>query len=958
VGGSYVLKEVIGVGGMGRVYRAEQSVLGRTVAVKVIHPHLLGDEQTVARFYNEARTASRLNHPNSVGIIDFGRTDDGTLYLAMEHIAGKDLAVVMHEEGPLPLGRICDVLIGVLDALGEAHALGVIHRDLKPENIILRRFRSGSDLVKVVDFGLATIAGGPGETSITRPGLVCGTPDYMSPEQGRGEAVDGRGDLYSLGVVLFELLTEHLPFEADSPTKVVLRHIYDPLPDPRELAPYRDIPLEMVEIVQRALAKDAAERFQAADEFQTALRGLGHRLTRSHPPGAVAATCGTCGAENPSGMRFCGSCGARLAPAVTIPPHLRRSMASLTPVARERPLVGRDQELAFFDGVRDEASGRSVWVHVRGEAGVGKTRLLGEVSDRFAERGDVVAWATPHPSGAPVPYAALRSVLAVLFGVDEGELCRLVDAEGALEDPLTLAGMKAVLEPVTSTEPKAQPISSSASAALATALRGAMDRSGASRGVLVIDDIERLDGLSRSVFEELPNYISDVSAVIVTSSLSAAPSAEARLIELEGLDPEIARRIGENDPRANSIPAPAGRTKLLPLYVEQAAALGGARDEHLPARLGDVVAQRMEQLDLAARRVLQAAAVLGYRANLDALRSVTESEELEGLDVLRQRELVRLAGADVEIVHPLIRDLVAASVPAEARRELHARALHWVSSVSAPLEVRAEHAYRAGEPMGALMLLERMGDLASARGDSRTAVLAFRRGLELARRELLESGELVMDRAIVTFSRKLGEAMERQGDVMGADGVLRETMDLTGPSTRERALMLLALGRVARRRQRPRDALRLLHQALEIARGSADAGVQARVHLEIARIRRAEGDVEAAVEGYRVALDTLDESAGSQSVAETLFELGETLLEAGETEDAVARLEAVAGLAPDLRSPVVAAKAVGSLGTIEEMGGNLERAVERYEEAARLSARAGDAEGHGRWRRAAAALPG
>src|SRR5262245_44307855 len=147
--GSYLISDLVGVGGMGRVYRAEQRMLGRTVAIKVVHPHLLSDEQSVARFYNEARAASRLNQPNSVSIIDFGRTDDGILYLVMEFLQGRDLARLMREDGPLPLARICELLIAVLAALGEAHALGVVHRDLKPENIIIERLRTGSDLVKV-----------------------------------------------------------------------------------------------------------------------------------------------------------------------------------------------------------------------------------------------------------------------------------------------------------------------------------------------------------------------------------------------------------------------------------------------------------------------------------------------------------------------------------------------------------------------------------------------------------------------------------------------------------------------------------------------------------------------------------------------------------------------------------------------------------------------------------------
>ncbi|HKU44164.1 MAG TPA: serine/threonine-protein kinase, partial [Polyangiales bacterium] len=208
IGGSYCILELVGVGGMGRVYRAEQRMLGRTVAIKVIHPHLLSDEQSVARFYTEARAASRLNHPNSVSIIDFGRTDDGILYLVMEYLQGKDLARLMREDGPLPTARICDIVSAVLEALGEAHALGVVHRDLKPENVIIERLKSSRDLVKVVDFGLAKLLSGQqGQASITLPGLVCGTPDYMSPEQGRGEEVDARGDIYSVGVMLFELLT-------------------------------------------------------------------------------------------------------------------------------------------------------------------------------------------------------------------------------------------------------------------------------------------------------------------------------------------------------------------------------------------------------------------------------------------------------------------------------------------------------------------------------------------------------------------------------------------------------------------------------------------------------------------------------------------------------------------------------------------------------------------------------
>ncbi|HEY6878193.1 MAG TPA: protein kinase, partial [Polyangiales bacterium] len=306
IGDAYVIQDLLGVGGMGRVYRAEQRALGRVVAIKVVHQHLLQDRETVSRFYTEARAASSLNHPNSVSVFDFGRTDDGMLYLVMEYLRGKDLAHVMHEEAPLPISRIVDLSIGVLGALGEAHARGVVHRDLKPENVIIERPRGGGDLVKVVDFGLAQIRGV--EPAEAARGLVAGTPDYMAPEQARALEVDGRGDLYALGVVMFELLTGRLPFVADTPSKMMLRHVVDPIPNPQEIAPYRGIPEPLVQVVLKALQKEPTMRFQDADEMAVALRAVAAGLRAS----ADRVRCPRCGAQSEATKAFCGDCGARL----------------------------------------------------------------------------------------------------------------------------------------------------------------------------------------------------------------------------------------------------------------------------------------------------------------------------------------------------------------------------------------------------------------------------------------------------------------------------------------------------------------------------------------------------------------------------------------------------------------------------------------------------------------------
>ena len=276
--GGYVLQECIGGGGMGLVYRAEQSALGRSVAVKIVHSYLLSDESVAARFINEARLASRLNHPNSVAVIDFGCTDEGLLYLVMEHLRGRDLARVLAEDGLLSFERVIDILRQLLDVLTEAHQLDIVHLDLKPDNIILEPTRRGGDFVKVVDFGLARmLAGSTGTSGPSK--TIAGTPDYMSPEQCRGEGPDARSDLYSVGVILFLLLTGKLPFEAPAPTQVLLNHLSAAPSDPRVVRPERGIPDGLVEVLMRALEKSPHARFQSAIEFSEALAEVRFQIT-------------------------------------------------------------------------------------------------------------------------------------------------------------------------------------------------------------------------------------------------------------------------------------------------------------------------------------------------------------------------------------------------------------------------------------------------------------------------------------------------------------------------------------------------------------------------------------------------------------------------------------------------------------------------------------------------------
>src|SRR2546422_520155 len=217
----YHIMKKLGEGGMGQVYLAEHVKMGRRSAIKVMNPSMVHDPEAVARFNREASNASRISDAHVCAIYDFGETPEGLIYLAMEFIEGEPLTELIRSEGALPLARAADIAIQVAAALQAAHDLGIVHRDLKPDNIMLTRSRDGADAVKVVDFGLAKAVGGEGGgQKVTRTGLVVGTPEFLSPEQLSGDKLDGRSDVYSLGLVLFNMLTGTEPVRARKRSRV------------------------------------------------------------------------------------------------------------------------------------------------------------------------------------------------------------------------------------------------------------------------------------------------------------------------------------------------------------------------------------------------------------------------------------------------------------------------------------------------------------------------------------------------------------------------------------------------------------------------------------------------------------------------------------------------------------------------------------------------------------------
>jgi len=266
----FEVRTPLGHGGMGTVYRGWQLSVDREVAIKVIHPKLATDRNVAKRFFREARLASRLSQANIVNVYEFGQTDDGILYLAMELLRGRPLSKDLEAMRPLPMKRIKAIGMQMCDALDAAHSQGIIHRDLKPGNIVILDDPRGRDLVKILDFGLAKSLVQDNISLVTRTDVILGTPLYMPPEQILGKPSDQTADLYSLGCILYQLATGRPPYVGENVNVVLASHVRDPVPEVGANAPS-----DLRALIQRLMMKEPRDRFQTARDVHAAIEALG-----------------------------------------------------------------------------------------------------------------------------------------------------------------------------------------------------------------------------------------------------------------------------------------------------------------------------------------------------------------------------------------------------------------------------------------------------------------------------------------------------------------------------------------------------------------------------------------------------------------------------------------------------------------------------------------------------------
>lgn len=291
IDGKYRLEEKLGEGGMGTVYRAKHVLINNDLAVKILHSSLVADRHAVARFQREATAAARIKHPNAVGVTDFGRTDDEIVYIVMELFVGKSLRDIIEEEGPLPIERSITIARQVCLALDAAHRNGIIHRDIKPDNIVIEKNSGQGELVKVLDFGIAKLKDGPANEQggrLTRQGVIIGSPHYLSPEQCQNSELDTRSDLYSLGIVLYEMFTADVPFKAPTPIAVAMMHTTEKPVHVKEKRP--DLPDQIAQLVMRCLEKTPETRPQTAIELAQELEKASLESGVSLPPLPGAST--------------------------------------------------------------------------------------------------------------------------------------------------------------------------------------------------------------------------------------------------------------------------------------------------------------------------------------------------------------------------------------------------------------------------------------------------------------------------------------------------------------------------------------------------------------------------------------------------------------------------------------------------------------------------------------------
>ncbi len=884
----YVIEDLIGEGAMGRVYEARQLTLGKTFAAKILAPHLLNDEASHARFASEAHNAASLNHPNCVSTVDYGQTPDGITYIVMEFIKGDTLEHIITRDYPLARDRIVDITLQILAALAEAHGLLILHRDLKPENILVQQLRTHGELAKVLDFGIAKLMEDQAEagTGLTSQGMVCGTPEYMSPEQARGHKLDQRSDLYAVGCIMYQMLTGRPPFESASAVDVLHKHLHDdPIPPSQLLGSQAD-PLEAVCL--KALEKDANNRYSSATEFREELIAA----TSAELSGTII--CPACGAGMREEHRFCPACGSAAPPVsgatgrsgrrhrstrgsgLTLP-RMGEPTAEVVVRNFPLPLSGRDH---VMQRARTLLTSPQAGVRVRvlaGPRGIGKTRLGDEIASLAESLGWRSYYVGADPSGAQSPLWPVQNMVSLLLGLETSavstqDLGRVANLTGMSFEVLPgLAELFQLQGPASDLEVGVRRRECFSSAVQAMMAGG--------RGqplLLIFDDVDTFDTPSREILGRIAAAQAQNPVFVLCTS--AEPNVEwlgGTIEQLDALTPEEVESLGrqvtmEVNPQSELPEALAKVAPLTPLKLEcHLRLLAGGIQAPGTATDRELLRTRFGELGATARNVLECGSVLGERFLEHDLVDILEADGKDGRasdldEALKSLHvggmLLIIGNGERAFSQGLLHDLVYASIPEPRRRKLHALAATTSRVARASQTVRALHYLRATHAT-AYEELGEAGKRAERAFDDPAAAEFLRAALRL----LDEQGERnsALETELCVMAARV---MRASGSTQEAINLIEARLSLGGFQPAEEAKIKTGLGQAYARMGDGATALETLKRALGPAMAAGDRQIMADTYEELGRTYAQGGDFKRALTELREGLDmfTLGEGPKTQ----------------------------------------------------------------------------------------------
>lgn len=829
LGGKYRLKSLVGQGASGAVYQAECIDLGTTVAIKVLHPHISVNAEARQRLENEARLASRIDHPNVVSILDLYMSTELT-YLVMEYLSGISLDEALAEVGYLGVRRSIHIVRQLLSALEASHGFGVLHRDLKPDNIYLTLRQDRLDFIKVLDFGIAKLAHEESSSRITNDGVICGTPGYMSPEQVRNLELCEQSDLYSVGILLYECLTGVNPFLGKGATDTMVNQVIRTPKPPSKVRKGEKIPPYLDALVMRALAKEPSDRFGSANEFRTVLESFvlaqGAKTVDER-----RRTCAQCGNTVSSGSESCEACGEPAGPQLEpwasgqgpglAPEQIgggsvesrelkeELSLSTTTTIGGYRsvrwdpPLLGRSREMEQLEAFMEPGPTphRPRMIRLVGGIGMGKGRLVREVVGRLEQHQGSDIWCEPRPFPAPVSLEPIQRVAATLLELRCAPLDReglLAAAESAGVDHSHHQGLLELFALAGAADDSIK----EQRARRANAWREVV-RCAARRGPLrlLVQDLQLFDAPSQDLITALGamEHTDNPVRVLVTHDphlallwprteimMVPALSSESARMLVESLLAQVGIRCDVED-----ILQASGGCSLMLIERVRLAAIDPSIQ--LPRTLAEVINQRISHLPPKARMLLRIMVVLGRPTDAESLISLLhkdQSVQQHALSFLVNQGFLRRSSEGYRLSHAVHHQVALASMPVSVRHQLNVRAVQLAQRTGAPDAHLAHFLIHAAQGDQAVPYLLSAGKQALFFLDDTLAREIFDRLLTLvpAPPALFQGSREVWITAILGLSN----AMRLGGEINKAVRLLRQAVERVDQAgwKEEKALLL------------------------------------------------------------------------------------------------------------------------------------------------------------------------